>query len=58
MRVAELRAVVILICALVMLTGIQAQAANERAPPLVRQLYKGNWPSQEEGQKLRHELFY
>ena len=28
------------------------------APPLVRQLYNGNWPSQEEGQKLRNELFY
>ncbi len=54
----ELRVVVALICALVMLAGVQAQAAKEKAPPLVRQLYNGNWPSQEEGQKLRDELFY
>ena len=57
-RRTELRVVVALICALVMLTGLQAQAAEEKAPPLVRQLYNGNWPSQEEGQKLRDELFY
>ncbi|MEN8809345.1 MAG: DUF1254 domain-containing protein [Desulfobacterales bacterium] len=53
----ELRVLVALICALVMLAGARAQA-QETAPPLVRQLYNGNWPSQEEGQKLRDELFY
>jgi hypothetical protein len=57
-KTIELRVVVALICALVMLAGVQAQAAKEKAPPLVRQLYNGNWPSQEEGQKLRDELFY
>lgn len=34
---------------------IQAQGA---APPLIEKLYDGNWPSKEEGQKLRDELFY
>ena len=53
----ELRVLVVLICALIMLAGARAQA-QETAPPLVRQLYNGNWPSQEEGQKLRDELFY
>ena len=32
--------------------------ALEKVPPLVNQLYDGNWPSAEEGQKLRDELFY
>jgi hypothetical protein len=32
--------------------------AQETASPLVRQIYGGNWPSAEEAQQLRNELFY
>ncbi|MEE8304330.1 MAG: DUF1254 domain-containing protein, partial [Candidatus Tectomicrobia bacterium] len=32
--------------------------AQEKASPLVQQLYGGNWPSQEEAQQLRDELYY
>lgn len=32
--------------------------AEESAPPLVRQIYNGNWPSDEEAQQLVDELFY
>ena len=32
--------------------------AQKSASPLVRQLYNGNWPSAEEAQQLRNELFY
>ena len=53
----ERRVVFALVCALVMLAGAQAQA-QETAPPLVRQIYDGNWPSAEEAQQLRDELFY
>ncbi len=53
----ELRVVLALVCALVMSAGAQAQA-QETAPPLVRQMYNGNWPSAEEAQLLRDELFY
>jgi len=42
---------------LVILSASMAQA-KETAPPLVEKLYNGNWPSQEEGQKLRDELYY
>ncbi len=42
---------------LMLLSPIMAQA-KETAPPLVEKLYNGNWPSQEEGQKLRDELYY
>ena len=35
-----------------------ALAQNETPPPLVRQLYDGNWPSEEEAQELRDELYY
>ena len=53
----ELKVVFALVCALVMSAGVQAQA-QETAPPLVRQIYDGNWPSAEEAQQLRDELFY
>ena len=53
----ELRVVFALVCALAMLAGVQAQA-QETAPPLVRQIYNGNWPSAKEAQQLRDELFY
>ena len=43
---------------LVALATISALQAKESAPSLVEKLYDGNWPSQEEGQKLRDELFY
>ena len=33
-------------------------AQDETAPPLVRQLYGGNWPDEKEAQKLRDKLFY
>ena len=32
--------------------------AQETASPLVRQMYDGNWPSAEEAQTLRDELYY
>ena len=35
-----------------------AAMAQETASPAVRLHYNGNWPSQEEGQQLRDELFY
>ena len=46
-----------IVCAVAMLTGVQAQA-EETAPPLVKQINNGNWPSAEEAQQLRDELFY
>ena len=33
-------------------------SAQETSSPLVRQLYNGNWPSAEEAQELRNELYY
>ena len=38
--------------------AIPTLAQEETAPPLVRQLYDGNWPNDEEAQKLLDELFY
>jgi hypothetical protein len=35
-----------------------AFAQDKTAPPLVRQLYNGNWPSKKEAQELRDELYY
>jgi hypothetical protein len=46
-----------IVCAAVMLTGVQA-LAQETTPPLVKQIKNGNWPSAEEGQQLRDELYY
>jgi hypothetical protein len=40
-----------------MLAGAHTQA-QETTPPLVRQIYDGNWPSAEEAQQMRDELFY
>jgi hypothetical protein len=45
------------ICTAAVLTGMQAQA-QETTPPLVKQLYNGNWPSEDEAQALIDELFY
>jgi hypothetical protein len=47
------------ICTAAILTGMQARAqAQEAAPPLVRKLYNGNWPSEDKAQQLLDELFY
>ena len=46
---------VTLLFVLAMTSAVQA---TEIAPPLVEKLYNGNWPSEEEGQKLRDELYY
>jgi len=49
------------IFALVCVAGITAGGlaqAQETTPPLVKQMYNGNWPSMEEAQQLRDELFY
>ena len=43
---------------LMALVGGQSAFAQETRPPLVRQLYNGNWPSEEEAQQLRDELCY
>ncbi|MBW1944566.1 MAG: DUF1254 domain-containing protein, partial [Deltaproteobacteria bacterium] len=32
--------------------------AQEKNSPMLRHLYNGNWPSEEEGQQLRDELYY
>ena len=32
--------------------------AQEISSPMVKHLYNGNWPSEEEGQELRDELYY
>ena len=32
--------------------------AQENDSPMVKHLYNGNWPSEEEGQQLRDELYY
>ena len=32
--------------------------AQENASPMLKHLYSGNWPSEEEGQELRDELYY
>jgi len=53
----DLRVVFALVCALAMSVGVQAQV-QETTPPLVRKIYDGNWPSVEEAQRLRDELFY
>jgi len=55
----KLKTALFFICAVVIMAGAQVQAqAQETAPPLVRQMYNGNWPSVEEAQQLRDELFY
>ncbi len=46
-----------IVCTVATLAGVQAQA-QETASPLVRQIYDGNWPSAEEAQQLRDELYY
>ena len=46
-----LNTMIALLCVAVALTGIQAQA-QETTPPLVKQLYNGNWPSEDEAQQL------
>jgi len=45
------------ICTVTVLTAMQARA-RETTPPLVKQLYNGNWPSEKEAQQLLDELFY
>lgn len=49
--------VAIAICTFIAFTGA-AVHADETAPPLVKQINNGNWPSTEEAQQLRDELFY
>jgi hypothetical protein len=44
--------------ALLFASSVTTANTLEDAPPLVKKLYNGNWPSKEEGQKLREELFY
>ena len=49
---------VFLVSALLLGLATPTLAQDETAPPLVRQLYNGNWPSEEEAQDLRDELYY
>ena len=51
-----LNATLAIVCVAAVLGGIQAQA-QETSSPAVRLQYDGNWPSEEEGQQLRDELF-
>ncbi len=46
-----------IVCVAAVLGGIQAQAKETRSP-LVRQMYNGNWPSDQEAQELRNDLYY
>jgi hypothetical protein len=46
------------LAATLVLTTQAVAKTDADAPPLVKKLYNGNWPSAEEGQKLRDELFY
>ena len=47
------------VCVVALLTGMQGQAwSQESTPPLVRQLYDGNWPNEKEAQQLLDELYY
>ena len=46
-----------LILALMVYSPAMAQT-EKPAPPLVEKLYNGKWPSEEEGQKLRAELYF
>ena len=46
-----------IICTAFVLMGMSVQA-QETTSPLVRQMYNGNWPSTEEAQELRDELYY
>ena len=48
----------LLVSALILGLTAPILAQDKTAPPLVRQLYDGNWPSAEEAQQLRDELFY
>jgi hypothetical protein len=52
-----LNAMLAIVCIAAVLGGMQAQAQETRSPA-VRLHYDGNWPSEEEGQQLRDELFY
>lgn len=45
-------------CFVMLTLFVSTSWAQDKAPPLVEQLYDGNWPSAEEGQKLRDELYY
>jgi len=57
MRLVSLKCLTLLISTFGLMVSSAVQA-GEKAPPLVRALYDGNWPSEEEGQQLRDELFY
>jgi hypothetical protein len=47
------------VCVVAFLAGMQGQAwSQESMPPLVRQLYDGNWPNEKEAQQLLDELYY
>ena len=46
-----------IVCVAAVLGGIQAQAQETRSPG-VRLHYNGNWPSDEEAQQLRDDLYY
>ena len=52
-----MRTMIAIVCVAAVLGGIQAQAQETRSP-LVRQMYDGNWPRDEEAQQLRDELYY
>jgi hypothetical protein len=55
MRTLNIMIAIVCVCAV--FVGVQAQAQETRSP-LVRQMYNGNFPPEEEAQQLRDELFY
>ena len=56
---AETNTELAFVCVFATLAGVEAYATQqEMPPPLIRQLFDNNWPSEEETQQLRNELFY
>ncbi len=54
----QTKLVAIFVCAVLFLGIAPPTMAQETRSPLVRQMYDGNWPSEEEGQELRDEFYY
>jgi len=52
-----MKVLIAIVCVAFVFGGNQAYA-QETESPAVRLHYNGNWPSEEEGQQLRDELYY
>ena len=47
-----------LLCLVALASALDSAGAQETRSPGVRLHYNGNWPSDEEAQQLRNELYY